>query len=141
MGFPADCERTHPHLARARQTEHVQGEAKRLVYGASSVVLNLHHNGFGNMKFFEAAACGAFQISNLRSHRDAASVDVPLYEEVVAVEEGAELPACVERYLADPEERGRIADHLRERVLAEHTWEHRLDWIFEQVGLTAGARP
>ena len=57
----------YPALAAARDEEQIQGERARALYGASDIVLNLHHTGFGNMKFYEVASCGAFQISNLRA--------------------------------------------------------------------------
>ncbi len=138
VGFPEDLAARFPHLARARQPQHVQGREKALVYGASKIVLNLHHTGFGNMKFFEAASCGAFQLCNRRSEVEAAVDGLPIAAQVVAYEEPVELGALVKHYLEHEAERLQHAAELRAAVHASHTWRHRLETILEAVASPVG---
>ncbi len=130
-GFAEDVEATHPALARARRPGRVQGEQARALYAASEVVLNLHHKGFGNMKFYEVASCGSFQVSNLRRDAEAILPVLPFVEKVAVYEDPAELPGLVQHWLERPAERARVARELQAVVRAEHTWEHRLRALLE----------
>jgi spore maturation protein CgeB len=131
--FPDDVERRFPHLHAARQAEHVQGDKKVLVYGASKIVLNLHHTGFANMKLYEAAACGAFQISNKRLECESTRHRLSVCDDMATYETEAELHALIDHFLAHPEQRTARAARLRERVLTEHTWDHRLQEILDHL--------
>ena len=65
--------------------------------------------------------------------------------EVRAVTSGAQaleavkedLPDLIRSLLAKPDTMTRVAERGRALVLAEHTYEHRIHQIFEQVGLSA----
>ncbi|QDV05757.1 hypothetical protein Poly30_12590 [Planctomycetes bacterium Poly30] len=133
VGFPDDLGARFPGVHRARQPEHIQGQKKTLVYGGASIVLNLHHTGFANMKLYEAAACGAFQISNKRLEAEATRPHLSVCREVVTYETTPELVELVRHFLAHPEQRHARAQRLREVVLAHHTWDHRMAAILEQA--------
>jgi spore maturation protein CgeB len=60
----------------------------------------------------------------------------------VTFRDGAELRAHVERLLADPDERARIAARGHELVLARHTFAHRVDALLDAVApLIGGVLP
>ena len=46
----------------------------------------------------------------------------------------AELPDLIEQYLARPEEADAIGQAARARVLAEHTYSHRLEQLLADLG-------
>jgi spore maturation protein CgeB len=133
VGFPADLAERYPALAAARQPDHVQGARARRLYAASDIVLNLHHKGFGNMKFYEVASCGAFQVSNLRRDAEAIAAELPLFERAATYDEASALPALVRHWLDRPEERVARARELQAVVHAEHTWRHRLDELIRRA--------
>ncbi len=79
--------------------------------------------GAVNQRIFDVPACNAFVITDWREQMDA------LFEpkkEIVYYTEPEEAPELVSYYLAHPEERQRVVTAARRRVLAEHTWGHRL---------------
>ncbi len=139
VGFPKDLSTRFPAVHRARQPQHIQGQKKTLVYGGSSIVLNLHHTGFANMKLYEAAACGAFQISNKRLEAEATRPHLSVCQEVVTFETKAELFELTKHFLAHPEQRSARAQRLREVVLAYHTWDHRMAAILQQAATSTPA--
>jgi spore maturation protein CgeB len=97
-----------------------------LFYPASSVNLNCtsrQMKGAVNQRVFDVPACGGFILTDRRAQLDA------LFEpgSEVAVYDGAEdIPDLVRRYLGDAAGRERISQAARRRILAEHTYEHRL---------------
>lgn len=138
-GFPEDLAVRYPALASVYRREHVWGATKFRLYAASDVVLNLHHTGFANMKLFEVACAGAFQVSNKRLEAEATREALPLAAEVPTWETTDELVQLLEHYLSRPDERAARAARLRELVRAEHTWRHRVATILELAGLEAAA--
>jgi len=79
---------------------------------------------------FDVPAAGGFLLT------DKPDVMAPLFEpgrECACFRDPDEIPALVERYLEDAEARGRIAAAARRRVLAEHTYDHRLRTIADTV--------
>lgn len=133
VGFPRDLAQRFPALSAARQTEHIQGADKTRVYAAAKIVLNLHHTGFANMKLYEAAACGAFQISNKRLEAESTRHVLPLCDEVVTYEHAGELVELLRHYLAHPEQRAARAARLQAEVLAKHTWDQRLSSVLDML--------
>ncbi|MEM9379885.1 MAG: glycosyltransferase [Planctomycetota bacterium] len=123
----------YPALAAARDEEQIQGERARALYGASDIVLNLHHTGFGNMKFYEVASCGAFQISNLRADVRRIEPAMPVALRVVAYEQHDELVDLVRHFTAHPEERITNAREIQRVVREEYTWERRLRTILDDT--------
>ncbi len=79
--------------------------------------------GAVNQRIFDVPACNAFVLTDWREQMDA------LFEpkkEIISYTEPEEIPELISYYLAHPKERQSIASAARKRVLAEHTWEHRL---------------
>lgn len=60
----------------------------------------------------------------------------------VAVFEGADdLLDQVDRWLGDEEARGRVAQAGYQRVMREHTYDHRFEAIFRTAGLLPASEP
>lgn len=128
------------------------------IYNATRVNLNLHSSvradkavsggDFVNPRTFEIAAMGAFQLVDRRSLLgDLFRVDEGVCAGTGAPDPDAELAVFsdwegLERglghYLAHPEERDSLARRARARVLAEHTYEHRMAAMF---GFIRSRRP
>lgn len=87
-----------------------------------------------NAALFETAGCGAFQIADWKP-------TLPrLFEperEIVTFRTRKELKEKVDFYLARPQEREEIADRAYTRVRSEHTYENRLNQLFEILNLCA----
>jgi spore maturation protein CgeB len=100
------------------------------IYNTSLVNLNAHHpqtqEAGLNMRAFEILAAGAFELTDyvpgmealLEPGRDAAVYRSP--------EEAAELARY---YLKTPDSRRRLAESGHRRVLAEHTYRHRMQTV------------
>jgi spore maturation protein CgeB len=110
------------------------------VFNATSVNLNLHscagdgldpEGDFVNPRTFELAACGAFQLVDERS----------LFPELFAPQEMVrfkavdEVPSLIRTWLADPSGRREIAAAARCRVLAHHTYAHRMRELLAMIGM------
>lgn len=95
-------------------------------YPLSEVNFNctsLQMKGAVNQRVFDVPAAGAFLLTDHRRQVER------LFEpgtEVALYYSQDEIPGQLARYLADPALRARIAAAGRARVLAEHTYEHRL---------------
>ncbi len=119
-----------PYLQRAGAR--VDTEEVVRIFNASTININLHSSvrpgavigdgDFVNPRTFELAACGAFQLVDRRA----------LMPELFAPDELAtfsgmdELLGAVEFFRARPEVRAEFAARARARVLAEHTYVHRM---------------
>jgi len=102
------------------------GESMMRVLSGATISLNVHGNFMrygGNMRLFEAAGVGAFQISD-----DRPGIHEWFKEDqhLVIYRNLDELKEKVQYYLDHPEERQRIADAARKHVLEHHTYEQRL---------------
>ncbi|MDD2943324.1 MAG: glycosyltransferase [bacterium] len=103
------------------------------IFNSTKINLNLHSsserdgvepNGdFINPRTFELAACGAFQLVDRRTLLPAL---FDMENELATFSDRAELHHKIEYYLEYPEEREPYVSRARERVLAEHTYEHRM---------------
>ena len=109
------------------------------IFNAGRINLNLHSSidadrlvsggDFVNPRTFEVAACGAFQLVDQRG----------LLPELFASDELAtfasleELKKKIAYYLSRPEERQALCDKARARVLAEHTYGHRMAALLEFI--------
>lgn len=106
------------------------------LYQNHRVVLNVRNEAnveYGlNQRSFEPLACGAVVLND-----DLA--DVPLCfepgREMLVYRDADELNAWVARLRQEPELARRIAAAGRQRVLAEHTWAHRVAFILNDLGL------
>jgi len=95
-------------------------------YPQSRISLNCtsrQMKGAVNQRVFDVPACGGFVLTDRREQLD------KLFEpgrEVVTYDAPEEIPALVARLLADDAERERVSWAARRRILAEHSYEHRL---------------
>ena len=81
---------------------------------------------------FEIPGCGGFQLSS-----DAENLTDYYAEdrEIVIFRSAEELVDKARYYLAHEAEREAIARKAYDRTLAEHTWQHRLNLIFDRIGV------
>ncbi|PIR01011.1 MAG: hypothetical protein COV66_04080 [Nitrospinae bacterium CG11_big_fil_rev_8_21_14_0_20_45_15] len=118
----------------------VQNENKRLsseeivkIYNSGTINLNLHSStchselnpkgDFVNPRTFEISACGGFQLVD---HRSELAEMLDIGDEIATFHSIAELKEKIDHYLQHPEQRKRMAERARTRVLAEHTIAHRM---------------
>ena len=124
--------------ASVRGPELLPAERVVAAYRASKIVLNVHHPQMVhgcNMRTFETAACGAFQLIDDRSSL-ADLFDPP--NDIVAYRSPVELIELIRHYLGHPDERAAIAERSRQTVLARHTYQHRLAELLQRIpGLPA----
>ena len=115
------------------------------VFNASAVNLNLHSwagagldpdGDFVNPRTFELASSGAFQLTDRRSLMP----DLFTASEVATVSSSEALPGEITRWLREPEQRVAMAAQARQRVLAEHTYVHRMRALLSQVGVASPDR-
>jgi spore maturation protein CgeB len=115
------------------------------VFNASAVNVNLHSwagagldpdGDFVNPRTFELAACGAFQLTDRRSLMP----DLFTESEMATVSFPDELPGKITRWLHEPEQRVAMAAQARRRVLAEHTYAHRMRDLLSQIGVASPDR-
>lgn len=126
-------ESLHPHL-RGRAL----GEHMLRILRASRIAFNTHGDFVyygGNIRLFELAAIGAFQIAD----------DLPGVREwftpgenIVTYTDEADLRDKVAYYLAHPEERTRIADNAQAHVTTQHTYLKRMARLMEEVATIRG---
>lgn len=117
-----------------------------LIFSGGQVNLNIHSGvlsspeffpdrGFVNPRTFEIAAAGALQIVDPRP------LLPPLFEagrELVVAESPSALPDLINHYLTHQEEAEAIGRAARARVLAEHTYSHRLNQLLSHLGWRDG---
>jgi spore maturation protein CgeB len=113
-------------------------------YNGSKIVLNIHRpfdekynkNRMGimaksiNNRTFDAASCEAFQLidskEDLFNHFEEG-------KEIVSFQDKNDLLEKVHYYIAHDEERKQIAQQAKKRVLASHTFQHRIDHLLMKV--------
>jgi spore maturation protein CgeB len=91
--------------------------------------------GAVNQRVFDVPCCNAFLLTDHRRQVE------DLFEpgaEIVCYATPDDIPELVERYLADPAARARVASAARKRVLAEHTYDHRVASLMETMRKTFG---
>ena len=128
------------------QGRRVSTEETVLIYNAARINLNLHSSVFSdgldkeghfvNPRTFEVAACGAFQLVDrrrpLENHFD-------LDREIITFDSVPDLKEKIDHFTRHPEQCVAIAEKARQRVLAEHTFRHRMrtmiDFIYHPGGL------
>jgi spore maturation protein CgeB len=109
------------------------------IFAATKINLNIHSANhvagldpdpdYVNPRTFELAACGAFQLVDAR----APLATMFREDEMVTFRSMAELRQRITHYLGHPDERAAIAARARARVLAEHTFAHRVRQIFAEL--------
>lgn len=110
------------------------------VFTASAINLNLHsctgqgldpQADFVNPRAFELASCGAFQLSDQRSLLP----ELFSGDEIATFSSVEELPKLIAQWLREPEARRRMAQAAQRRVLAEHTYRHRMRDLLSHIGV------
>ena len=119
--------------ARHLGASHVPNDELRRVYSSASVVLadhwdDMREHGFIANRVYDAVACGAFVISD-----SVDGIEARFGGAVRSYESREELAQLLELFLADPVEREARAVAGRARVLAEHTFSHRVDRLLEAL--------
>ena len=113
--------------------EFVSHHNKVLAFRSCKIVLNTTNPCEicgTNVRTFEAAAAGAFQLVNYRS---ALEELFTLGDELITFENLDDLVEKVRYYLPRDEERRKIADRAQIRALRNHTYEHRLTTILSAI--------
>ncbi|NMC50867.1 MAG: glycosyltransferase [Desulfovibrio sp.] len=101
-------------------------------YPRSDISLNctsMQMKGAVNQRVFDIPACGGFALTDRREQLHQAFDP----DETACYDHPDEIPDLVRHYLARPAERRRIADKARFRILAEHTYRHRLSTLIEAM--------
>ncbi|HDQ41014.1 MAG TPA: hypothetical protein ENN39_08325 [Desulfonatronum sp.] len=128
-----------------RPGERITPEEAVKIFNATKVNLNLHSSikaeppvsggDFVNPRTFELASCAAFQLVDKRSLLPGLFSD----REVAVFENMPGMLEAIQHYLTRPAERRTMAERARARVLAEHTYVHRmrdlLDFARQRIGL------
>ena len=120
---------------------HIKNSELHAYYGSAKIVLNDHWpdmgaNGFISNRIFDVGLSGGFVIS------DAFAGAELLKDCIVTYETPSELRELCERWLADEKGRRAVAMRLRDRVLSQHTFDHRAVVIADTIaGLFGNARP
>jgi len=83
-----------------------------------------------NTRTFEALACGAFQLADLKA--DILALFQP-GKHLVVYEQEEELPELLRFYLGKETARRKIAENGRNLVLQKHTYEHRIHEMLEVI--------
>jgi spore maturation protein CgeB len=105
------------------------GEQMFRVLNACKISLNIHGDFMrygGNMRLFEAAAVGAFQLSD---DRPGIATWFTPGEHLALFSDPADLRDKVAYYLAHPAEREQMAQAARAHVVAHHTYDQRLNTV------------
>jgi spore maturation protein CgeB len=113
--------------------EPVYGRKKTMIYSASRFSFHLrgpHMLNGENFRVYEVAACGGVPLARaapdlLRSFEPGS--------EVLLFKTSDDLCSTVEHYLRQPELLSSIATAARNRVLSEHTYDHRAAVILDHL--------
>lgn len=140
----------HSDLARCIQRCGARIDTEEIVkiFNASKININLHsstyHKGinpfgdFVNPRTFEIMACGGFQLADRRPALEG------LFEadkEIIVFDDLNDLRGKAAYYLDNPEERKRIAEQGRQRVLRDHTYEKRMEEMLEVIAEKGLSKP
>ncbi len=83
-----------------------------------------------NQRVLDVPVSGAFVLTDYRSQMDSILEDK---KEVISYRNVEEIPELVAYYLKNESQREKIVKKGRERILSEHTWEHRVKKIIETL--------
>ncbi len=103
------------------------------IYNASWVNLDMaraYQNDIVTMRVFDVLACQAFVLAE---HSSAMEELFDVGREVVVYRSREELKKLIRHYVKNHEERARVARAGHERVLKDHTMDHRMAWILQQM--------
>ena len=91
--------------------------------------------GAVNQRVFDVPACGGFLVTD---YRDQMETLFDLDTEAAVYREPDEIPHLIEYCLRHPEHKDSISRNARKRILAEHTYSHRLDRLLDVMRRTFG---
>nr|WP_284710751.1 glycosyltransferase [Desulfovibrio aminophilus] len=131
--LPPEGWRRHPELA---YYDELPGFYPRAQVNFNCTSLQM--KGAVNQRVFDVPASGAFLLTDRRRQMER------LFEpgrEMAVYDTPDDVPGQVRRWLADPAGRARLAEAGRRRVLAEHTYDHRLAALLRTMSRTFGTRP
>lgn len=103
------------------------------IYAATAINFNatsLQMRGAVNQRVFDAPAAGGFVLTDFREQL---AELFHLEEEVAYFSDPEEIPDLVRFYLKRPQLRQRLTARARERILAEHTYRHRVAAMLDLV--------
>jgi spore maturation protein CgeB len=106
------------------------------VYNSSKVNLNFNHvmnEGFGNMKLFEIAGCGAFQLCNKKSSARKIVDYLDFVKHIACFDGLTEMKDMLKYYVEHSNERLEIASQVQELVYKNHTYKHRITDLMDVV--------
>ncbi|KAA5533774.1 glycosyltransferase [Taibaiella lutea] len=122
-----------PEITKNFRNEYITGNRKaEVLYGSKIIFNNFHYAEIesANAKFFEINGIGGFQLCDYRAVlKEYSAIDV---EKVtfVTIDEAIEK---VKYYLTHPQERYNIAKTQMQHFHNNHTYEHRMKYIFEMI--------
>ncbi|MDQ7032664.1 MAG: DUF3880 domain-containing protein [Desulfonauticus sp.] len=102
-------------------------------YGKNKINFNAtsaQMKGAVNQRVFDVPASGNFLITDYRSQMENLFV---LNKEIVFYRHKDEIPELVDFYLKHPTLRDKIIQRALERILQEHTYEHRVKFIYQTM--------
>ena len=109
------------------------GEKVQKIYRSSKIVLNIHDpeakEGL-NTRTFDILACGA---SELVDYKKGLETHFKIGEEIISYKNLEELHQLVDYYYRNTKELQEISKKGRERVLRDHTWNHRVEKIIATI--------
>lgn len=91
--------------------------------------------GAVNQRVFDVPACGGFVLTDHREQMEA------LFDpgiEIISYNDISEIGPLLEKWLADDAGRDKVTAAARSRIIAEHTYEHRLSRMLEKMRQTFG---
>lgn len=103
------------------------------VMAQGKVAFNHGHVGEMNMRFFELMAMGAFQVCNIVHGQELLGFEDRIH--LVNYVTDQDLVNVVAEFVNQPGKRKRIAQTGKEKVLAEHTYQHRAEQLLRTCGL------
>ena len=128
----------YPNPAVKIGDRRISEKEAREIYQRTLINLNLHSNSepcwpsgdFVNLRSFELAGLGAFQLTDMRKlltlHFDPA-------DEVVALASWEDMLKAIDYFLEHQEEREAFAERAQEHVMKEHTYRHRAEEILSML--------
>lgn len=123
--------RDFPLLEKIFIEKNVSATELNVLYNSSKIVLNIHHSQLftgTNQRTFETGSAGAFQLSDYKK----AVVDLHGNDAAVF----RSIPEAIEKvyyYLINDRERIAYANRVRDTILNQHTYQHRIETIFKTL--------
>lgn len=109
------------------------GEKVLKIYLSSKIVLNIHdpeaREGL-NTRTFDILACGASELVDYKKNLD---IHFEVGKEIAAFKDEKDLLRHIEYYLQNGSLLKDISIRGRQRVLSEHTWDHRVGRIIDAM--------